>query len=76
MKKPISRLILVTGTVFSNLLHRQTASLSDSSVDYDSLSDLEVEVKAVEMTTPLPASAATQAGNYYSTQHLPGTDNE
>ena len=67
-----------------SLLHaQQTATptqsgkvLTTATTDVSALSDLEVEVKAIEMTTPLPASAAPVAGNFYSTQHLPGTANE
>ena len=30
-------------------------------------------VQAIEMTTPVPASSLPQAGNFYSTQHFPGS---
>ena len=64
-----------------SLLHAQdTATPTQSGVltatnDVSAMSDLQVEVQAIEMTTPEPASAAPLDGNFYSTQHLPGTEN-
>ena len=41
------------------------------------MSDLEVELTAIEMTTPLPASAVSpDACNFYSAQHAPGSADE
>jgi len=87
--KPVRNIfngLFVLGGVVAliSLLHAQeTATLTPSgavsvtaTTDVSAMSDLEVEVKAIEMTTPLPASAAPVAGNFYSTQHLPGTANE
>ncbi len=67
--------------VFTLLHAQETAIPTQSGVltatnDVSAMSDLQVEVQAIEMTTPEPASAAPLDGNFYSTQHLPGTENE
>ncbi len=60
--------------------HAQTATGSgvttDPNEDVSNLSDLEVELKALEMATPLAASNAPSAGNFYSAQHAPGSAEE
>jgi hypothetical protein len=50
-----------------------SAVMTDPSTDVSDLSDLEVELKALEMATPLAASNATSSGNFYSAQHSPGS---
>ncbi len=42
-------------------------------VYWNSVSDLEVMLQAVEQTTPLPANTVPRVGNFYSVQHLPGS---
>ncbi len=49
---------------------------TDPNEDVSNLSDLEVELKALEMATPLAASNAPSAGNFYSAQHAPGSAEE
>ncbi|HEY5297089.1 MAG TPA: hypothetical protein VIK59_04125 [Verrucomicrobiae bacterium] len=72
--KPIKNifcgLAIVAGFILPNLF-AQTASdiFSDTNTDYSSLSDFEIELKAVESTTPTAAMAAPQMGTFYSAQH-------
>jgi len=80
---PASLFVLVGFVALVSLLHAQSiATLTQSgtasmtTTDVSAMSDLEVEVKAIEMTTPLPVSSVPVDGNFYSTQHLPGTANE
>jgi hypothetical protein len=47
-----------------------TISTDDSNVNWNALSDFEVELMAVEATTPLPAESVTRANGYYSAQYL------
>ena len=56
----------------------QEGTVSSVSVngDVSGLSDLEVELQAIEMTTPTPAAYLPQAGTYWSAQHAPGTAEE
>jgi hypothetical protein len=62
-----------------HLAHAQTTSDTGSAVttdpdaDVSNLSDLEVELKALEMATPLAASNIPASGNFYSAQHAPGS---
>jgi len=65
-----------------SLLHAQEAATLTQSGEVlltatngaSAMSDLEVELKAIEMTTPLPASAASpDACNFYSAQHNPAS---
>ncbi len=42
-------------------------------VDWNSASDLEVLLQAVEMTPTIPATAAPREGTFWSAQHAPGT---
>ena len=50
--------------------------MTDPNQDVSNLSDLEVELRALEMATPLAASNAPSAGNFYSAQHAPGSAEE
>jgi hypothetical protein len=50
-----------------------TISLTDTNVDWNSMSDLEVELKAVESVPPMPADSVPQAGTFWSAQHAPGS---
>jgi uncharacterized Zn-binding protein involved in type VI secretion len=58
-----------------NVLHAQetgTAVQSGAvSEDVSSMSDLEVELQALEQTTPIPASQLPDAGTFWSAQHSP-----
>lgn len=47
--------------------------MTDPDTDVSDLSDLAVELKALEMATPLAASNAPASGNFYSAQHAPGS---
>ncbi|HEY1718340.1 MAG TPA: hypothetical protein VGH42_08630, partial [Verrucomicrobiae bacterium] len=82
----LRRLLLGFGFIAAlSLLHAQEAGTpvvggTDSltameNQDVSGLSDLEVELKAVEMTEPEPATAAPLFGNFYSAQHAPGSQN-
>jgi alpha-tubulin suppressor-like RCC1 family protein len=74
MKKPL--LIFAGVLLFLRVvmvLRAQLATTTSQSIG--TMSDLEVMVLAVEQTTPLPASEVPDVGNFYSTQHLPGTEN-
>jgi hypothetical protein len=58
------------------LAHAQDAATSDETVtdtniDWNSMSDAEVELKAIEMTTPIPASQLPDSGTLWSAQHSP-----
>jgi hypothetical protein len=50
-----------------------SAVATDPDADVSNLSDLEVELKALEMATPLAASNIPASGNFYSAQHAPGS---
>ena len=76
--------LLLTLGLFAGLhhAHSQTSDttgqpvMTDPNQDVSNLSDLEVELKALEMATPLAASNAPSAGNFYSAQHAPGSAEE
>ena len=55
-------------------VHAQEIATSDQSVQ--AMSDTEVMLRALESTTPTPATSLPQAGTYWSAQHAPGTANE
>jgi hypothetical protein len=64
-----------------NLLHAQEAATpvaggTDSAVDWSSASDLQVMLEAAESLPTIPATAAPQAGTFYSAQHAPGSGSE
>lgn len=48
-------------------------SLTDTNVDWNSMSDLEVELKAIESVPAIPADSLPQAGTFWSAQHAPGS---
>ena len=50
-----------------------TISLTDTNVDWNSMSDLEVELKAIESVPAIPAANAPQVGTFWSAQHAPGS---
>jgi hypothetical protein len=50
--------------------------MTDPNEDMSSLSDLAVEIKALELATPIAASNEPSVGNFYSAQHAPGSDSE
>jgi hypothetical protein len=47
--------------------------MTDPDADVSNLSDLEVELRALELATPLAASNFPASGNFYSAQHAPGS---
>jgi hypothetical protein len=53
-----------------------SAVMTDPSTDVSDLSDLAVELKALEMATPIAASNEPSVGNFYSAQHAPGSAEE
>jgi hypothetical protein len=63
-------------------VHAQTTSdttgpvMTDPNEDVSNLSDLAVELKALEMATPIAASNEPSVGNFYSAQHAPGSAEE
>jgi hypothetical protein len=61
-----------------HLLHAQTAATpvqggAASTVDWNSASDLEVMLQAIESVPPAPAASAPRFSTFYSAQHAPGT---
>jgi len=78
------RLLLGAGIIAAfNLLHAQEAampvqggavSLADTNVDWNAMSDLEVELKAVESVPPMSADSLPEAATYWSAQHYPGSE--
>ncbi|MGA2871880.1 MAG: hypothetical protein ABSF34_22305, partial [Verrucomicrobiota bacterium] len=50
-----------------------SAVMTDPNEDVSNLSDLEVELRALETATPLAASNFPASGNFYSAQHAPGS---
>ena len=50
--------------------------MTDPNEDVSNLSDLAVELKALEMATPIAASNEPSVGNFYSAQHAPGSAEE
>ena len=82
MKKPqaiLASVVFVLGLVF--ILHAQEAAtpvgggtfslMSAGDEDVSGLSDLEVTLKALELTTPLSPLALPEGGTFYSAQHSP-----
>jgi Alpha/beta hydrolase of unknown function (DUF900) len=75
--------LLLTMLLLVNLVGAQTVVetssqpvLTDWNADASNLSDMEVELKAIETATPVAASSVPSFGNYYSAQHAPGTSAE
>jgi hypothetical protein len=50
-----------------------TISLTDNNPNVGLMSDFEVELQAIEMTTPALANSIPRFGTFYSAQHAPGT---
>jgi hypothetical protein len=73
--KSIRRILLCGIALAASLyfVHAQDTATPDQSIQ--AMSDLDVMLQTLEATTPLPASDAPGDGNFYSTQHLPGTEN-
>jgi hypothetical protein len=87
IRKILGGLFLLGGFIAAlNLLHAQDAatsgqdqSITDTNIDWNSMSDLEVELKAIESMPTISASqfeASGLTGTFYSAQHAPGTENE
>ncbi len=83
VRTAVTGLLLTLGLFAgSSLVHSQTSDgtgqsvMTDPNADVSNLSDLEVELKALEMATPLAASNAPSAGNFYSALHAPGSAEE
>ncbi|MGA2871679.1 MAG: hypothetical protein ABSF34_21275, partial [Verrucomicrobiota bacterium] len=53
-----------------------SAVTTDPDADVSNLSDLAVELRALESATPLAASNFPASGNFYSAQHAPGSAEE
>jgi hypothetical protein len=60
MKNLIRSLLISSAIFFANFVHAQAAG---------SPSDFEVELQAIEGTTPTPAADVTEAGTFYSAQN-------
>ena len=78
----IAAILSAAGMAGLMLAHAQQAatsvqndatSLREANVDWNSVSDLEVMLLAVESVPPAPASSASRFGTFYSAQHAPGT---
>ena len=76
--------IIITGSLAASLhlLHAQetampvqagATSLPAASVDWNSASDLEVMLQAVEMLPTVSADSVPMSGTFFSAQHAPGT---
>jgi hypothetical protein len=85
LSKTIGGLFIVGGFIaLLSLLHAQETATLDQNVDasltvtngISAMTDLEVELNAIEMTTPLPATNSPDFGNFYSAQHAPGSEEE
>jgi hypothetical protein len=75
IKKLLCGLFVLGGFVaLFSLLHAQETDTSNQSIQM--ASDLDVMLQAVEATTPMPATNAPDAGNFYSAQHAPGSEAE
>ena len=76
MKKACAKwsgVVLIFALSFN--LHAQEASTPDAAA-VATMSDTEILLQAVEMTTPMPADSLPEAGTYWSAQHAPGTADE
>ncbi|MGH7975220.1 MAG: hypothetical protein ACREC8_01020 [Limisphaerales bacterium] len=79
IKNLLSGLLIIGGFIVAlNFLHAQdttsttdTTSVTDTNIDWNSMSDAEVELLALEQTTPIPASQLPDAGTFWSAQHSP-----
>lgn len=73
--KSIRRILLCGVALAASLyfVHAQETAAPDQSIQ--AMTDLDVMIQALEATTPLPASDAPEAGNFYSAQHLPDSEN-
>lgn len=76
----IVSLVFVHAQTVNKILSIGTISLDDPNVNWNAFSDFEVELMAVEATTPLLAESVTRANGYYSAQYpnwppLPGNPN-
>ncbi|MGH7977058.1 MAG: hypothetical protein ACREC8_10390, partial [Limisphaerales bacterium] len=75
----LSGLFILGGLIAAlNYLHAQetasttdTASVTDTNIDWSQASDLQVELAALEQTTPIPASQLPDTGTFWSAQHSP-----
>src|SRR5665213_3912106 len=83
MKKPLAILagvVITLGLII--ILHAQDAvqggavSLTDTNVDWNAMSDIQVELRAVESVPTMPAESLPTAGTFWSAQHAPGTAEE
>jgi hypothetical protein len=73
IKRMVSALLVGGGLMAgSNFVHAQETATPDDSLQ--AITDLDVMIQALESTTPLPATAAPNAGNFYSAQHAPNTE--
>lgn len=59
----------IQAQVTTTSVQSDATSLTNANVDWSTASDLEVMLHAIEMTTPLPATAAPMGGNFYTIQH-------
>jgi hypothetical protein len=78
--KTINRVMLMGAGLFVslNLLHAQDAAspFQLDSATVAGMSDLEVELKAIESVPPMPADSVPESGTFWSAQHAPGTADE
>ena len=65
----IGSLLFVHAQTVTKTIQSSAASLDDPNVNWASLSDVEVELKAIEATTPVAADALPFAGTFISAQH-------
>jgi hypothetical protein len=65
----IASLVFIRAQTVNKSLSIGKISLDDPNVNWNAFSDFEVELMAVEATTPLPAEAVARASGYYSAQY-------
>src|SRR5476649_2132415 len=74
--KSIRSFLFGAGFIFalSSFLHAQeAATVSSADATVDSMTDLEVLLKAVQATPSIPAASLPDVGTFWSAQHAPGS---
>ncbi|HEY1661497.1 MAG TPA: hypothetical protein VGI03_03695 [Verrucomicrobiae bacterium] len=68
MKTGIISILVGLGILTATFLHAQ-----DTNIDWNSVSDLQVELQALEQVPPMPADEVTNGIEFWSVQHAPGS---
>lgn len=72
MKKKIGSIL--AGIFMATFLHAQETVMM-AGTNWDSVSDLDVMLQAIQALPTVPADSVAGSGNFYSLQHAPGTRN-